>query len=403
MITQLSRHIRFGLFICALFGLASCAAPGPKQHRAPFEQALNETVDDLFNQTRKLPAFLTNVESKIKKLADQQTIVVDPLLDGTTGQQTEITKKAELQLMQRVQSRFDQFTVLPFTSNDVAKAQYLVNGTISQLGNPGSNSGYRLNLAMTDLKTGMVIAQAAARITDSTLDTSPTSFYRDSPAIAKDRVVEGYIKTSETKAGMAADQVYLERLPTSALLSDAIALYNKERYTEALAAYEAAAKRPDGQQLRVYNGIYLANWQLQRHAEAEKAFGVIARLGLATNNLSVKFLFKPGSTDFIPDAKLTGPYPMWLRQIARQTMQADQCVNVIGHTSRTGGEQTNERLSLQRALVIKSRLLQEEVGLSRKLFEEGRGFKENIVGSGTDDARDALDRRVEFRVVKCDA
>jgi hypothetical protein len=31
------------------------------------------------------------------------------------------------------------------------------------------------------------------------------------------------------------------------------------------------------------------------------------------------------------------------------------------------------------------------------------GFRENIVGTGADDASDALDRRVEFKVVACEA
>lgn len=31
----------------------------------------------------------------------------------------------------------------------------------------------------------------------------------------------------------------------------------------------------------------------------------------------------------------------------------------------------------------------------------GKGFSENIVGTGTDDDRDALDRRVELFVIKC--
>ena len=29
------------------------------------------------------------------------------------------------------------------------------------------------------------------------------------------------------------------------------------------------------------------------------------------------------------------------------------------------------------------------------------GFRENIMGSGSDDAVDALDRRVEFKIVGC--
>ena len=29
------------------------------------------------------------------------------------------------------------------------------------------------------------------------------------------------------------------------------------------------------------------------------------------------------------------------------------------------------------------------------------GFRENVIGTGTDDLRDALDRRVEFKVRPC--
>ena len=32
---------------------------------------------------------------------------------------------------------------------------------------------------------------------------------------------------------------------------------------------------------------------------------------------------------------------------------------------------------------------------------EGMGFRQNIVGSGTDDSFDVLDRRVEFKIVPC--
>ena len=50
--------------------------------------------------------------------------------------------------------------------------------------------------------------------------------------------------------------------------------------------------------------------------EAEKAFAKIVSLGLATNSLSVKFLFRPGSLEFLPDPKVSGPYAMWLRLVA---------------------------------------------------------------------------------------
>jgi outer membrane protein OmpA-like peptidoglycan-associated protein len=154
----------------------------------------------------------------------------------------------------------------------------------------------------------------------------------------------------------------------------------------------------DGAALGPLKVVY---WNLDRPADAEAAFGKIAVIGLATNNLAVKFLFRPGGTDFWADTKISGAYPIWLRQLARQTAAARACLRVIGHTSRTGSEQINERLSLRRAEVIKQRLLTEVRDTATRIETAGVGSRENLIGSGTDDQRDALDRRVEFRVVQC--
>lgn len=397
-ITQRIRTALRVLTLCAAVLAAACAHRPAPGNAMPFDQAVNQAVDDLMVQTQKLPAFLAKVESSLK----QSRIVIDPLLEGASGQQTEVTRVAEQRIVQRMQAQFKQFTVTPFNTTEIGNAQYVLNGTLMR-DKAASGGPYRLNLALTEIKSGMVIAQSVTRISDATLDTRPTAFFRDSPVNGKDRGVEGYIRTAETQPGQAADALYLERLPTSTVLQEATAAYEAGRMSEALARYEAASKRPDGQQLRIYSGLYLAQSQLGRTADAEKTFGTIARLGLETNNLSVKFLFKPGSTDFLADPKISAAYPMWLRQIARQAAQIDACVVVAGHTSRTGSEAVNERLSLQRAVSVKGRLVTEAPPLSKKLRESGMGFRENIVGTGADDASDALDRRVEFKVVGCEA
>ena len=40
-------------------------------------------------------------------------------------------------------------------------------------------------------------------------------------------------------------------------------------------------------------------------------------------------------------------------------------------------------------------------GLASQLRATGVGYTQNLVGTGTDDASDAIDRRVEFKVVEC--
>jgi len=254
---------------------------------------------------------------------------------------------------------------------------------------------------LTDVKTGTLLAQSSAVASGDGVDTSPTAYYRDSPVLTKDKVVEGYIRTSATPPGQRADAAYFERINVATVIDEATTLYNAERYQDSLSQYRQALSNPAGEQLRVLNGIYLANAKLGRSAEAEQAFGKVVALGIASNQLGVKFLFNPGGTEFWSDPKVSGPYAMWLRQIARESTAAKVCMSIVGHTSRTGSEQINDVLSLQRATYIRQRLAGEASELAGRTKPQGMGFRQNIVGSGTDNVVDALDRRVEFKIVPC--
>jgi len=214
-------------------------------------------------------------------------------------------------------------------------------------------------------------------------------------------VVEGYIRTSATPPGQAADPFYFERVAVATVINEANQLYNAEKYAEALARYRAAGGTPGGDQLRTLNGVYLAQTKLGRTAEAEAAFGNIVAFGLKNSQLDVKFLFNPGSTVFWSDPRISGAYAMWLRQIAKEANAAKACMNVVGHTSRTGSEAVNDALSLQRAGAIQQRLAAEAGTVASRIKTSGVGFRENLIGSGTDNAIDALDRRVEFKIAPC--
>lgn len=381
--------------------LAGCATPQATQLSAelPFEQAVAQATDGLAGQTQKLPAFLARVESKLAK----RGVVLDPMLDAATGQQTAATVLLENRVTERLGTKFDAFEILPFQSANLSKAQYLLTGTMTRADGDSANRrrALQINLALTELKSGNVVAQASALARDDGLDHTPLAYYRDSPVLVKDKVIEGYARTSVTPPGQRGDAFYLERIAAATLVNEATTLYNQERYVESLGRYRSALALPTGEQLRVMNGIYLASARLGRTQEAEQAFGRVVALGIAYNELGVKFLFNPGSTDFWSDAKVSGAYPMWLRQIARESTSAGVCMNVVGHTSRTGSEATNDALSLQRASAIRQRLAGEAAALGAKTRTSGMGFRQNIIGSGTDNAVDALDRRVEFRIVPC--
>jgi outer membrane protein OmpA-like peptidoglycan-associated protein len=377
--------------------LVACAAP-PKAveiGELPFDQAVMQASDAIAAQAQTAPAILAKLAKK--------SIVLDPMLDAATGQQTAATTLLETRVGERLATKGDAFEILPFTSANLARAQLLLTGTMTRVdGDAGARKkALRIQLALTDLKAGTVVAQASALARDEGLDHTPLAYYRDSPVLVKDRVIEGYVRTTATPPGQRADPLYLERIAQATVIHEATTLYNQERYVEALGQYRSALAMPAGEQIRVVNGIYLASAKLGRTAEAEQAFARVVALGIAYNELGVKFLFNPGSTEFWSDPKVSGAYPMWLRQIARESTSAKVCMNIVGHTSHTGSEPANDALSLQRANFIRQRLLGEASTLAAKTKTSGMGFRQNIVGSGTDNAVDALDRRVEFKIVPC--
>ena len=393
---------RLLVFALLASALAGCATPHATSQtdEVPFDQAVTDAVDGLVTQTQKLPAFLSKVQTKVESKLAKRPIVIDPMIDATSGQQTGITKLLEQSVSSRL-STYDQFDLLTFSGPNLGKAQYLLTGTTTIVPAQASRHSLRIDLALTELKTGTVVAQASAVARFQGLDSSPTAYYRDSPVLVKDRFVDGYIRTCTTAPGQPGDPNYLGAVNAAALINAADTLYDDEHYQESLQRYNEAAESPAGQQLRVLVGQYLTNSKLGNTPAAEQAFAKVVALGISNDILDVKLLFNPGSTEFWSDTKISGVYPMWLRQIARGAVAAKVCMQIVGHTSRTGSEQLNDTLSLQRAAYIQQRLELESPMLTGKLDTVGKGFHENIVGSGTDDARDALDRRVEFKIVPC--
>ena len=378
---------------------AACSGSEPQT----FEKAAAEATDSLVAQTGKLPSFLARIESTLSTpdaKAPKRSIVLDPMLDLITGQQTETTLLFERRVTQRMGSKFPQFEFLPFQAANLSKAQYLLTGTMTRVPTEIKPT-VRLSLALTDIRSGLVVAQASALAREENLDSTPSRYYKDSPVLIKDKVVEGYAKTTATAPGQRADPYYMERIGVATVITEATTLYNAERYQDALGQYKTALATPQGQQLRAESGVYLSNIKLGNTAEAEQAFGRIVALGIAYNELGVKFLFNPGSVEFWADPKISGAYQMWLRQIARGTVAAGSCMTIVGHTSRSGPAAVNDALSLKRAATIRQRLAAEQPVLVTRIKAEGMGFRQNIVGSGTDNGFDVLDRRVEFKIVPC--
>ena len=337
--------------------------------------------------------------------ARPQAIVIDPLIDGVTGMQSSTTQATGQRLAQLIRTQYPQLELLPFSAASVASAPLVLIGTITginaQRQTAGTREAWRICFALADLKTGKLVSKGLAFAQGAGIDAAPLAFYRDAPAFTDDPATLGYIRTCQgTKAGDAIHPLYVDRILVAAQVAEAIEAYDAGRYAQALALYSSAQRSPAGDQFRVYNGLYLSHWKLGHRPEAAAAFKQIVDHGLAQKRLAVKFLFRPGAVAFV-DAKLSAPYPGWISAIASRASAAGACLEVVGHTSATGPEPLNERLSQLRAEHLKSLLDASAPLLTKRTIASGMGSRQMLVGNGRDDVSDALDRRVEFKVIGC--
>ena len=385
----------------AVLLLASCAKPAPAPVAAapspPPPPPLVTFDQGVLNAGNAV--FTTATASGHKGV-----LVIDPLVNGVTGEQSASTRAIGDRLADLVRQKFPQFDVEPFSAASVDAAPLVVVGTFTpvnaQFKPAGPREAYRFCLRLADLKSGKIVAQSLARVTPDGVDGRPTAFFADSPAWSNDAAVKSYIDTCQTtKVGDPIPPAYLNGIITAAVVNQAMEAYDANDYRQALELYSNARTTPAGDQLRIYNGLYLTYAKLGDGDHANAAFGDIVDYGLRHSRLAVKLLFRPASTAFVAAQPFDGAYDMWLLQIADRTVQSNVCLQVTGHTSASGSAALNERLSALRAEYVMGRLEQSNSGLHGHVLATGAGAGQNLVGTGADDISDMLDRRVEFEVI----
>ena len=384
--------IRFAAMGLTLL-LASCAAPPATVVAADEELNIDEAVSRLGDS---LASQLAS-----RRPGKARFLAIDRVTDARSGQSTVLTQDLRKRIAKVLAANIPDSGVGMLDSESLGKADLLVAGTLlSEIYKEPDQRRFRISASAVDLKTGTVVAQSSVWLKGD-YDTTPELFYRDSPIVPRDVVVDAQSATARAQPGAQADSRYMDQLPTGAILNEAESAYNAGNSDEAARLFAIAINRDDGRTLRAYSGLYLANTRLDRKPESEAAFSGLVREGIAKNQLSIRFLFKVGSTEFVEDP-LHGPqYPMWLRQLAQNFWSAKDCVEISGHSSRTGSAELNDKLSGYRAEAVMRYMMLTQPRLQSKTKWIGKGFHENIVGTGADNASDAVDRRVEFKTVSC--
>jgi outer membrane protein OmpA-like peptidoglycan-associated protein len=367
---------------------ATAAAPPPLPPILPFDQAVTNAVNTVFAAAPQ----------------GSHPVVIDPLVDGVTGYVSTATESIQGRVQDLVSKQYPRFSIEKFSPETLNSSPLVLVGTFTPVNGQNQTAGtreaYRFCLVLGDLKTGKIVAKGVARAQLTGVDTTPTPAFRDSPVWTADPSTQAYISTCQaTKVGDPINKEFLDGLVGASLITQADTAYNAGQYRDALDLYSQASKTPAGDQLRVYNGLYLANLKLKQPTQATEAFDKVVDYGFRRNRLAIKFLFEPGSTRFYQNPQISGQYDVWLKQIAREAPKHGSCIEITGHTSPTGSSALNERLSFLRADYVKGRLQSDNGQLRNRLVTNGVGSNAPLVGTGKDDLSDALDRRVELKPI----
>ncbi len=391
MLYCIKRFITFAILLLLVSCLSAPVAP-LSDLPLSFNAAIPILANNLIMQVKSKQKILDNFSKK--------NIVIDPFIDIKSHEVLKVSEQIEKIFVAETQKVFgDQFSVERLTPKNIYQADYVIHGVIKY--EPYQNNGnyYHAISSVVEKNKGKVIAKSDVWISNQTLDYTPII---DSPIVILNpqSITEDIVKI---KLGAAVAPIYNSVLEIEALINKAEEAYVNKEYDTALDLFTIATQEQSFDQIsmiKAYIGLYRTNMNLKDLNAAEKVFEKIVSLNFEKNSiLNVKFLFLVSKTAF--DDTLAAEYPLWLRKIGEYFQQKNLCVEIVGHSSRSGKLPYNCRLSLDRAVAIQQKLGANFSNVKINSNTDGKAWAENIVGSGTDDAQDAIDRRVGFKLTSC--
>ena len=191
------------------------------------------------------------------------------------------------QIVDLVRDKYPQFEVRKFTRASIDEKPLVLVGSLAGFNKAGEVSaparGYWIWLVLADLEAaGSSEGNRPRRCGERRSHTH--GILQRQPGLGGEGPVHRRVpQTCGGKVGDPIDPTYLDGILTAALVGDAIEAYEVGRYQDALDLYADAASMPTGDQQRVDNGFYLANWRLGRQKEAAEAFGHLVDYGLRSS------------------------------------------------------------------------------------------------------------------------
>jgi flagellar motor protein MotB len=326
-----------------------------------------------------------------------------PVEEFVSVQSAEISvsgRTLQAQLIEALGKTMAPAKFAPLTGASATGAQWalLANYTTPRPDERLEQSGkwVRLQVAMVQSSTGKVLTRITTYLDASQFNAEPTQFYKEAPMYLTDARHRQRVGAMDAATPQSIEGLLLAQ----SALNEAIAAYEAGRYEEAERGFvKVKAMATDNR--GALSGLYQTFWKTSRKTEAEQAFDDLIGASIDADSIAVKLLFKLGAAAFVDTADLASQYRVWLKSIGQVSAAKDRCIDVVGHASKSGTAELNDRLSLQRAESVVTTIAQTARDARTRFKASGKGFQETIVGNGADDATDAIDRRVEFKVRSC--
>jgi len=384
---------RFFIFLFSIHFIVSCQLTPTKPAYFEFDEGIRQLGNGLLTE------LIERSES------DLMVTVINPFLDSDSGQVLQASFDIEVLLINEAHKQFQSINISRMSSKNLRKAQYIINGVIKYQGNNSTLAKklYQVSASIVDLKTQAIVTNSTVWIASVHLNYQPMPSYKDNPMYVKSKRLKFISKTLESPIGTQIDAGYYNFTETNAQLVTAQSAYDSGNYQLAYNLFKQLIQQPAGQMIETYGGLYAASFKLGHSREAERYFTQMIIIGVENGNIPIKLLFKSNLTKYLEIPELQQQYALWLRQMTLYFKNHPQyCFNILGHTSRSGEADYNKNLSKQRANTIQEQM--------RKIFQDiiyrsktiGKGHTETIVGTVPDSFENAIDRRVEFKIVDCD-
>ena len=394
--------IKLFLLNLALVALASCTHTPPVTERTmDFEQGIRVMAANLADQLEKssvgnmLNKVVINSLTKQKQL---KKIVVDPFIDVESGYPVKANTRIVNLVSAEIMKRFQITGEMEPANLNVS--EYVLNGMVSIDNTSETTKGrYKIRATVFEKSTGQILA--AATVFVARFDTTPLDIYKDSPVYLKGKSYDQFVSSVRQPPTGSTSKGYQDRLQVKAMLVKGDKLYEQKEFKQSLSYYNQVAERTDGQAMETYSGQFTNLAKQGQFDEAEVVYAKLAQASISeTQEISNKITFTPNAK-VPPDEKLK-LYTIYVRQIAKLVASVSSCrVKIVGHCSKTGSASYNDKLSLQRAQWIQKQMITYAPEVKDRLEPIGRGFRDNLVGTGADNITDEVDRRISFAFNSC--